>query len=70
LYAVTASCVIRHPYSAVSIVVPEAIIFHVMTFARKLIQDIKAGQLGAGYLALELVALVVTVVLAISWFWR
>ena len=41
-----------------------------MTFARKLIRDIKAGQLGALYLALELVALVITVVLAISWFWR
>jgi succinate dehydrogenase/fumarate reductase cytochrome b subunit len=54
----------------VSIVVPEAILFHAMTFVRKLIQDIKAGQLGAGYLGLELVALVVTVVLAISWFWR
>lgn len=66
----TASCVIRHPFSAVSIVVPEAILFHAMTFVRKLIQDIKAGQLGAGYLGLELVALVVTVVLAISWFWR
>ena len=66
----TASCVIRHPYSAVSIVVPEAILFYTMTFARKLIQDIKAGQLGALYLALELVALVITVVLAISWFWR
>ena len=70
MYAVTASCVIRHPFSAVSIVVPEAILFHAMTFVRKLIQDIKAGQLGAGYLGLELVALVVTVVLAISWFWR
>jgi len=54
----------------VSIVVPEAILFYTMTFARKLIQDIKAGQLGALYLALELVALVITVVLAISWFWR
>jgi len=41
-----------------------------MSFARKLIQDIKAGQLGALYLALELVALAVTVALAISWFWR
>ena len=38
----TASCVIRHPYSAVSIVVPEAIRIHVMTFVGKLIQDIKA----------------------------
>jgi hypothetical protein len=41
-----------------------------MTFFRKLIQDIKAGQLGALYIALELVALVVTVAIAISWFWR
>jgi hypothetical protein len=41
-----------------------------MTFTRKLIQDIQAGQFGAVYLALELVALVITVVLAISWFWR
>ena len=41
-----------------------------MTFVLKLIQDIKAGQLAAVYLALELVALVVTVVLSISWFWR
>jgi hypothetical protein len=70
LSAVTASCVIRHFYSAVSIVVPEALIFHVVTFVRKLIQDIKVGQFGAVYLALELVALAVTVVLVISWFWR
>jgi hypothetical protein len=45
-------------------------LFHAMTFVRKLIRDIQAGQLGAVYLALELAALVVTVVLAISWFWR
>ncbi len=67
----TSSRVIRHPYLAVSIVVPEALLFHTMTtFVRKLIQDIKAGQLGAVYLALELLALAVTVVLMISWFWR
>jgi hypothetical protein len=41
-----------------------------MTFARKLIQDIKAGQLGALYLALELAAFVVTVLLLISWWYN
>jgi hypothetical protein len=43
----TASFVIRHPYPAVFIVVPEAILFHAMTSARKRIQDIKSVQMGA-----------------------
>lgn len=37
-----------------------------MSFISKLIQDVKAGNLGAGYIALELIAAVITIVLLIT----
>ncbi len=37
-----------------------------MSFIRKLIQDVKAGDLGAGYVVLELIAAVIMIILLIT----
>lgn len=62
----TASCVTRHEYPAVSIVVLGATPIHPMSFIRQLNQDIRAGHSGAVYIALELIAAVITVALLIT----
>ncbi len=62
----TASCVTRHPTPGVSIVVPGGTSIQTMSFIRQLIQDVKAGHSGAGYIALELIAAAITVALLVT----